>query len=384
MSSIRTCSGRLIEPALVYLVPLAGGAGQGRLPPRAIPLPISLVASLAPLARLALRGLTAVSRETREDPSKLEKGRRGASGKTMEAREIEGLKGRVECSAVLEKAGFAIDIRESTRRAIKFRRGDDIIIVIHEGKGWFEPLSDAKGDVLSLIQHLDGASFTGALALAADLVGYTPQEPRWARPLRSRENTMSLAERWRARRPPWRGSATWSYLRDIRGISEQVLRVATDQNVLREGPHGSMWAAHVDEKGIVTGWEERGPDWRGFASGGAKILFRLGALDGLRLLVTEAAIDAMSLASFEGFREESLYLSTGGGWSPATAAAMRSLADQPGTQLVAATDANAQGEAFAVRLREIAAAAGCDWLRLKPPAEDWNDALRMHGLRRQR
>ena len=67
MSSIRTCSGRLIEPALVCLVPLAGGAGQGRLPPRAIPLPISLVASLAPLARLALRGLTAVSRETRED-----------------------------------------------------------------------------------------------------------------------------------------------------------------------------------------------------------------------------------------------------------------------------------------------------------------------------
>jgi hypothetical protein len=104
----------------------------------------------------------------------------------------------------------------------------------------------------------------------------------------------------------------------------------------------------------VTGWEERGPDWRGFASGGAKILFRLGALDGLRLLVTEAAIDAMSLASLEGFREESLYLSTGGGWSPATAASMRSLADRPGTQLVAATDANAQGEAFAVRLREIA------------------------------
>ena len=165
MSSIRTSSDRLIEPALVCLVPLAGGAGQGRLPPRANPLPISLVASLAPLARLALRGLTAVSRETREDPSELEKDRRGASGKTMEAREIEDLKGRVECSAVLEKAGFAIDIRESTRRAIKFRRGDDIIIVIHDGKGWFDPLSDAKGDVLSLIRYLEGASFTDALAL---------------------------------------------------------------------------------------------------------------------------------------------------------------------------------------------------------------------------
>nr|WP_026784751.1 DUF3991 and toprim domain-containing protein [Pleomorphomonas koreensis] len=294
----------------------------------------------------------------------------------MEAREIEELKGRVECSVMLEKAGFAIDIGESTRRAIKFRRGDDIIIVIHDGKGWFDPLSDAKGDVLSLIRHLEGISFTGALALAADLVGFTPQEPRWARPLRSRENTMSLAERWWVRRPPWRGSATWNYLRDIRGISEQVLRVATDQNVLREGPHGSMWAAHVDDNGIVTGWEERGPDWRGFASGGAKILFRLGVLDGLRLVVTEAAIDAMSLASLEGFRKESLYLSTGGGWSPTTAASVRSLARRSGAQLVAATDANTQGEVFAARLREIADATGCDWLRLKPPAEDWNDALR--------
>jgi hypothetical protein len=55
---------------------------------------------------------------------------------------------------------------------------------------------------------------------------------------------------------------------------------------------------------------------------------------------------------------------------------VRSLASRSDARIVAATDANAQGEAFAVRLREIAEAAGCDWLRLKPPAEDWNDALR--------
>lgn len=58
------------------------------------------------------------------------------------------------------------------------------------------------------------------------------------------------------------------------------------------------------------------------------------------------------LAAFEGMREGSLYLSTGGGWSPATEAAVRVLAARPGAQLVAATDANAQGEAFAVRLTE--------------------------------
>ena len=91
----------------------------------------------------------------------------------MEHRDISHLKGKVHCSAVLETAGFAVDLKQSTRRAIKFRRGDDIIIVIHDGKGWFDPLSEAKGNVLSLIQHLDSVAFTEALARAAELVGTT-------------------------------------------------------------------------------------------------------------------------------------------------------------------------------------------------------------------
>ncbi|MCF3642875.1 toprim domain-containing protein, partial [Rhizobium sp. TRM95111] len=92
--------------------------------------------------------------------------------------------------------------------------------------------------------------------------------------------------------------------------------------------------------------------------------------------ITESAIDAMSLAAFEGLREGSLYLSTGGGWSPATEAAVRVLASRPGAQLFAATDANSQGETFAGRLRGTASDVGCNWFRLTPPAEDWNDALR--------
>jgi hypothetical protein len=293
----------------------------------------------------------------------------------MEQRELEELKGRVLCAAVLEKAGFAIDLKESTRRAVKHRRSSDIVIVIHEGRGWFDPLSEAKGDVFSLIQHLDGVAFTEALVRAAELVGFRPAEPISQRP-RTQRPIVSLAERWRARRALRPGSATWRYLRHERHLPESVLRAAIRQDRLREGPHSSVWVAHVDDGGIVTGWEERGPAWRGFSTGGAKMLFRLGAPEGLRLCVTEAAIDAMSLAAIEGLRDGSLYLSTGGGWSPATQAALQTLAARPGAKLVAATDANSQGEAYAGRLREIAEAAGCDWLRFKPPSDDWNDALR--------
>ena len=138
-----------------------------------------------------------------------------------------------------------------------------------------------------------------------------------------------------------------------------------------------MWAAHVDANGIVSGWEERGPDWRGFATGGAKVLFRLGDPGGLRLCVTEAAIDAMSLAALEGLRSDSLYLSTGGGWSPTTAAAIRNLADKPGAQLVAATDNNKQGDSYAGRLLALAGEVGCGAERLRPIADDWNANLKM-------
>jgi hypothetical protein len=294
----------------------------------------------------------------------------------MERSEVEYLKERATCAAVLEKAGFAVDLKESTRRAVKYRRGDDIIIVIHDGKGWFDPLSDAKGDVFSLIRHLDRGSFADVLATAAELVGFTPAEPAWARAAREHEPVASLSERWRARRSPWPGSATWRYLRDERFLPEMIIRAAIRQDRLREGPRGSVWAAHVYDAGTVTGWEERGPEWRGFSTGGSKVLFRLGAVEGSRLCVTEAAIDAMSLAALEGLRESSLYLSTGGGWSPVTEAAVRALAMRPGAQLVAATDANAQGEAFATRLRVIAEEAGCDWLRLRPSAEDWNEVVK--------
>jgi len=293
----------------------------------------------------------------------------------MEQRELEELKERVMCAAVLEKAGFAVDLKESTRRAVKYRRGSNIIIVIHEGRGWFDPLSDGKGDVFSLMQHLDGVAFTEVLVRAAELIGFRPAVPIWQRPSTPRP-IVSLAERWRVRRALRPGSATWRYLRHERHVPDDVLRAAIRQDRLREGPRGSLWAAHVDDRGAVTGWEERGPAWRGFSTGGAKVLFRLGAPKGLRLCVTEAAIDAMSLAAIEGLRDGSLYLSTGGGWSPATQAALRTLAARPGAQLVAATDANSQGEAYAGRLREIADAAGSDWFRLRPPGDDWNDALK--------
>ncbi|GAC1045337.1 DUF3991 and toprim domain-containing protein [Rhizobium sp. No.120] len=295
----------------------------------------------------------------------------------MKRREIEALREQVSCAAVLEHAGFAIDAKESTRRAVKFRRGGEIIIVTYEGRGWFDPLSEAKGDVFRLVEHLDRVGFLEGAERVADLVGFRITGQDW-QPARDGERCdLSLSDRWQARRRPWPGSATWRYLNGERRLPAFLLTTAIKGDLLREGPQGSMWAAHRDHAGVLTGWEARGPHYRGFASGGTKVLFRLGSDSALRLAVTEAAIDAMSLAALEGLREGTLYLSTGGGWSPTTEAALRELAARPGVQMVAATDANPQGDMFAERLRTLAVDAGCDWTRLRPAKQDWNEVLKI-------
>ncbi len=293
----------------------------------------------------------------------------------MDKREIEGLREKVGCAALLEKNGWKVDVKESTRRAIKYRRDTNIVIVIHEGRGWFDPLSPAKGDVFSLAEHLGADGFVEACDHVADLVGFVPSAPAWRRSARPK-SLASVAERWGHRFKPSLGSPAWRYLTRERGLPADILKQAVACDRLREGPQGSMWAAHSDSGGALTGWEERGPEWRGFATDGAKKLFRLGPAGSERICITEAAIDAMSLAAIEDLRPDTLYVSTGGGWSPATDEAIRGLAQRGDAWLVAATDNNRQGDVYADRVRAIAAEASARYARLRPRADDWNEDLK--------
>jgi hypothetical protein len=314
-----------------------------------------------------------LSRKEREKKDRKPCGakRRGKMGRS----EIEKLRERVSCQAVLEVAGFAIDAKESTASAVKYRRDGEIIIVTYKGRGWFNPLGEEKGDVFSLLIHLERCDFLEACERAAALSSLPISGPACYKQQPDPLDHALITEKWARRRPPWPGSATWKYLAERRRIPAFIIGAAVARDLLREGPYGSMWAAHSDDLGGVSGWEGRGPEWRGFAKGGRKILFRFGEEHGTRLCVTEAAIDAMSLAAMEGMRDDSLYLSTGGGWAPATAAALRRLATRAGARIVAATDGNHQGDIYADRLRALAEGVGCGWLRHRPPTEDWNEAL---------
>ena len=154
--------------------------------------------------------------------------------------------------------------------------------------------------------------------------------------------------------------------------------------VLREGPVGSAWFAHFDRAGAVAHVDVRGPTYKGSLTGGVKSLFRL-PLKGPplpRLVLTEAAIDALSLAAIENLRGDTLYAATGGGMGPGTIAALEALlvniAMLPDALFCSATDANGPGDRFADRHQSLARKFGIPFARLRPPIEggDWNEVLR--------
>lgn len=77
----------------------------------------------------------------------------------MKREELEALRASAVVKPLLERAGYELDLRESTRPTVKYREGGSIFIVTHEGRGWFDPLSDDKGDVFSLAMVLEHITF---------------------------------------------------------------------------------------------------------------------------------------------------------------------------------------------------------------------------------
>ena len=194
----------------------------------------------------------------------------------------------------------------------------------------------------------------------------------------------SVADRWAGRKAVWPNSPTWRYLARRRGLPAAIIETASAANVLREGPFGSAWFAHRDAEGAVAHVDVRGPTYKGSLTGGNKSLFRLppNGPPLPRLVLAEAALDALSMAALEQLRDDTRYAATGGGMGPGTIAAIETLlaamAVLSGARFCSATDANGPGDRFADRHQSLAETFGIAFTRLRPliEGEDWNDALR--------
>lgn len=310
--------------------------------------------------------------------------------------ELARIRERIDCASFLEHLPqpWQLDQAESTRDCRKYRRGTgEILIVNHEGRGWWDPTSDAKGDIFSLVQHLQpGLNFGDVRKLLRDFSNLPAPSPRASRDetlsTKSRA-TVPISERWAKRPRITRNSLVWNYLALERALPPHVVEHAGRADVLREGPNGSAWFAHKDKDGTVTHVEIRGPAFKGSLKGGAKHLFRFpgGPAPHRRLVVAEAPIDALSLAGLEGIRTDTLYVATGGGMGPHTLTAIEEILETLAATheklgvdvlLTSATDANTAGDRYAARHRHLATQAGVPFERWRPAIEggDWNDVLK--------
>jgi hypothetical protein len=313
---------------------------------------------------------------------------RGSRKMTRSDPEIEQLRASIHCATVLERQSppWRLDRRASTKHCLKYRRGkSEILIVNHEGRGWWDPQSEAKGDVFDLIQHFDpNLNFGRVRKVLREFIGLAPAFPETNHRQKKDLPESPPAERWSARPRCNPRSRAWRYLAEQRCLPSHILAAASKADVLRSGPHGSAWFAHRDDAGHVTHVEIRGPAYKGSLRGGTKVIFRItgGPEPPSRLALTEAPIDALSLAAIEGPRADTLYAATGGGMGEATIKAIERVLSQiavfPDAILCSATDANRAGERYALRHQQLAGQASIAFMRLRPPIEggDWNDVLR--------
>ena len=137
--------------------------------------------------------------------------------------EIEELREKVHCAVVLEQTPpcWKLDRKQSTKLSLKYRRGKgEILIVSHAGRGWWDPTSDAKGDVFRLVQRLEpGLSFGHVRKRLRALAGLSPCFPSADRAGGRKEPDRSVAARWAERKTVWSNSPAWRYLKRQRGLS---------------------------------------------------------------------------------------------------------------------------------------------------------------------
>ena len=267
------------------------------------------------------------------------------------------------------------------------RDQDTIKASLVEGKWlWTSNKTGKSGSVVDLwLADHPFASLGDARAALRDLSGNPPPTPA-EEPISGQNIWDGMAEGdHTAARNRWAEAkhiASQRSYAEKRGISRETLeRFPTE---LRVGAFGGVYFAHRNiETGDIQGfeqiWEVDGQRNKArFAKGGRKTVNILGdPVRASRMAVVESGLDALALAELEQ-RDDTLYVSTGGGFGPLTEAALQRFAT--GRTVLGAFDNDRAGEALHRKLLGFLPEAQ----RLSPPLQiqgpdmsckDWLDVL---------
>jgi hypothetical protein len=289
--------------------------------------------------------------------------------------ELEAMR-RIDLIALAQSMGYAVDRAESTQHSTKLRKDSEVLIAAPAKDGtWSYFNSQVSTDNGGVVQFMQNRLGSGASlgdvrrALRPFLANVDVSTSPQAVQERERDHT-AARQGWNAASKP----VVPSYLAE-RGITEVTLTsYAHDQ--VREDRRGNVLFAHRDQSGNVLGFEVKGRSWSGYAKGGQKTLAIFGTSDAhqsaKRIVLTESGIDSLSLAQIEG-RDDSLYVSTGGGFGKRTLEEVKALvAAHPGAEIALGFDNDYAGEEMAEKVSE---AFDFETTRLRPIGKDWNEDL---------
>jgi hypothetical protein len=277
--------------------------------------------------------------------------------------------------------GFRVDRRRSSagsKRLVNDASEEVMIVSYIEGQGWMYFLTGSGdgGTIIDFEQRRAGGN-----------LGEVRRRLRQVLPERSQGTAPGVL---RHEQPPkgWVPFETVAitasdYLTKERGIPPGVLQDSRFSGAIRQ--EAERWRniafPHCDGGG-VCGYELRNRGFKGFSRGGRRGLWlsRRRRSD-RRLVITESAIDALSVAALRPEREAT-YVSLAGTPSPGQLALLGRLVRwfDGLPDVIVATDADQAGERAAIALKEYLRAyleISPRIERLRPPDEpgDWNDAL---------
>jgi hypothetical protein len=300
--------------------------------------------------------------------------------------ELESFKREIDLRQFAVSLGYEIDRRESWRGSTVLRRGADKIVVKRNRNGhyvFFSVRDDGdNGTLIDFLQRRQHLSLGTVRQILRPWMG----RPATSAPFPKLEPTSLYRMRVEGEYRRMSNAQRNPYLEDQRCVPASVLSSPRFAGSMRIDGRGNTVFPHFDTAGLC-GYEVKNRGFTSFAAGGKKGLWFSHTRPGdRRLVIAESAIDALSYATlFPDAEDQTRYASLGGQPSSRQMALVQAtIARLPGTEIVAAFDADDAGRKLVEVIREAVASVASRtgrsdlMFQTRLPAdegEDWNQVL---------
>lgn len=293
--------------------------------------------------------------------------------------ELDDFKTNINLTEFAASCGFARDPKKSCKTSTVMRHPNgDKIIIGKKGSHWayYSVTGNAgKGSIIDFVQQREGGTLGDTRKRLREWSGQPrPQVPDQ---LFSKNLEPSIVDLERVVRD-WEKARFISAVPclTMRGITREYLGLRRFAESFKIDQRNNALFPHYDKKGLC-GFEVKNTGFTGFSKGGVKGLWYSRCLVGDNVLViSETAIDSISHAIMNP-NPKTRYFSTGGKLNPNQPALIRAAMERmpEGSTILLAFDDDKAGDELSDEIKGLAPSS-IKVQRDRPPAKDWNQALK--------